>query len=219
MSGLSRYIAFSRDAFLGVFETYNEAIWPAQVAAYALCLLAVLLALRPWPGSGRAIAALLAAAWIWNGVAYHMLQFAKINWAAWIFGFFFVVEGMMLLAAGVLRGRLAFRFTRSAAGWTGLALIAFALVAYPLIGMIAGQPWPRLALVGVAPCPTTIFTLGLLLLAEGRVPIHLLVLPLLWSLVGGSAAWLLAMPQDLALPAAALLTVVLALWKNRLSRG
>ena len=219
MSGLSRYIAFSRDAFLGVFETYNAAIWPAQVAAYALCLLAVLLALKSWPGSGRAVAALLAAAWLWNGVAYHMLQFAKINWAAWIFGFFFVVEGMMLLATGVLRGRLAFRFTRSAAGWAGLAMIAFALVAYPLIGMIAGQPWPRLALVGVAPCPTAIFTLGMLLLAEGRVPIHLLVLPLLWSLVGGSAAWLLAIPQDLALPAAALLTVVLAWRKNRLSRG
>jgi hypothetical protein len=219
VSGLSRYLPFSRDAFLGVFEAYNAAIWPAQIAAYALCLAAVLLALRPLPGSGRAIAAILAAAWLWNGVAYHMLQFAQINWAAWIFGFFFVVEGMMLLATGVLRGRLAFRFTRSAAGWAGLVLIAIALVAYPLIGMFAGQPWPRLALAGVAPCPTAIVTLGLLLLAEGRVPIHLLVLPLLWALVGGAAAWLLAIPQDLALPAAALLTVILAWRKNRLNRA
>lgn len=219
MTGLNRYLPFSHDAFLGVFEAYNAAIWPAQIAAYALCLLAVLLAFRPLPGSGRVVAALLAAAWLWNGVAYHMLQFAKINWAAWIFGFFFVVEGTMLLATGVLRGRLAFRFTRSAAGWAGLVLIAFALVAYPLIGMFAGQPWPRMAFAGVAPCPTAIFTLGLLLLAEGRVPIHLLVLPLLWSLVGGSAAWLLAIPQDLALPAAALLTVVLAWRKNRLNRA
>jgi hypothetical protein len=214
-----RYIPFSRDVFLSLFEIYNAAIWPAQIAAYALGLLAVLLALKPYRGSGRVVALLLAAAWLWNGVAYHMLHFATINWAAWIFGFFFVAQGLLLLVTGLLRGRLVFRFAGDAAGWAGLAMIAFAMAAYPLIGVLDGQAWPRLAPFGVAPCPTTIFTFGMLLLAEPRVPMHLLVLPALWSLIGGAAAWLIHIPQDLALPAAALLTVALALRKNRLDRA
>jgi hypothetical protein len=214
-----RYIPFSRDVFLSLFEIYNAAIWPAQIAAYALGLLAVLLALKPYRGSGRVVALLLAAAWLWNGVAYHMLHFATINWAAWIFGFFFVAQGLLLLVTGLLRGRLAFRFAGDAAGRAGLAMIAFAMAAYPLIGVLDGQAWPRLAPFGVAPCPTTIFTFGMLLLAEPRVPMHLLVLPALWSLIGGAAAWLIHIPQDLALPAAALLTVALALRKNRLDRA
>jgi hypothetical protein len=68
---------------------------------------------------------------------------------------------------------------------------------------------------GVAPCPTTIFTMGLLLLTEGRTPPHLAIIPVLWALVGGSAVWLLGVPEDLALPIAGLSGLGLILWKNR----
>ncbi len=214
-----RFIPFSRDVFLRLFEIYNAAIWPAQIVAYALCAIALLLALRPARASGRIIAFLLAAAWIWNGVAYQMLHFATINWAAWPFGFFFVVEGLLLFAAGMKRAPLAFRFAGDAAGWTGLALNAYAMVAYPVIGLLDGEPLHRLALVGVAPCPTTLFTFGMLLLAEQRVPMHLLVLPVLWSLIAGAAGWLIHIPQDLALPVAALLTVVLLARRGQVSRA
>jgi hypothetical protein len=214
---VSRFLPFSRDAFLALFEQYNEAVWPAPVVAFALGLIVLLSALKPYRGSGRLIAAILAAAWIWNGVAYHMLHFAALTWAAWGFGFLFVIEGLMLLATGLLRGRLDVRFRRDAAGWTGLALAVFAMALYPLIGLLAGQAWPSMPAFGIAPCPLAIFTFGLLLMAEPRAPWHLLVIPLLWAAVGGSAAWLLAMPQDLALPAAAVLAAALAFRKNRLS--
>jgi hypothetical protein len=49
---------------------------------------------------------------------------------------------------------------------------------------------------GIAPCPVTLFTFGLLLLARGPVAWWLLVIPVAWSLVGGSAAFLLHVPQD-----------------------
>jgi hypothetical protein len=52
-------------------------------------------------------------------------------------------------------------------------------------------------LFGVAPCPTTIFTLGMLLLSNASW--RLFVIPLFWSAVGGSAALLLAVPQDYGL--------------------
>jgi hypothetical protein len=214
---VSRFLPFSRDAFLSLFEQYNEAFWPAPLVAYALGLIVLLSALKPYRGSGRLIAAILAAAWIWNGVAYQMLHFATLTWAAWGFGFLFVIEGLMFLATGLLRGRLDIRFRRDAAGWTGLTLAAFAMALYPLIGLLAGQAWPRMPAFGIAPCPLAIFTFGLLLLAAPRAPLHLLVIPLIWAAVGGSAAWLLDMPQDMALPIAAVLAAALAFRKSRLS--
>ena len=49
---------------------------------------------------------------------------------------------------------------------------------------------------GITPCPVTIFTFGLFLLASSAVPRSLMVIPVVWSLIGGSAALLLHVPQD-----------------------
>ena len=49
-------------------------------------------------------------------------------------------------------------------------------------------------LFGVAPCPTTIFTIGMLLLARGGWVVWLSIIPLLWSLVGLAAALQLGFP-------------------------
>jgi len=219
METLSRMIPFTREVFLGLFTQYNEAIWPVPLVAGLLGILMVGAAFRPFPGSDRIVSLMLATIWIWTGVVYHMLYFAPINWTAWAFGFFFVIQGLAFLVAGTLRGRIAYRAAGGVAGWCGGLLIVAALFIYPLAAGLTDQAWPGIALFGVAPCPTVLFTLGLLLWAAPRVPWRLLTIPALWAIVGGSAALVLAIPQDAALPVAALLTIVLALRKNVLSRS
>jgi hypothetical protein len=49
---------------------------------------------------------------------------------------------------------------------------------------------------GITPCPVTIFTFGIFLLAAASVSRRLFVIPVIWSLIGGSAAFLLQVPQD-----------------------
>lgn len=208
-------LPFTREVFLSVFAQYNAAIWPAQAAAYVLGAAALALAVRPRPGAGRIVAAVLAAFWLWTGIAYHLMHFAGVNFAAPAFAAGFVVQGALLAWTGAWRGRLAFRVAADPAGWAGLGLAVFAMLAYPLLGWLAGRAWPEAAAFGVAPCPTTLFTLGVLLLARDRVPWHLLVLPLAWAVVGGSSAWLLEIPEDASLPAAGVLAAGLAVWKNR----
>jgi hypothetical protein len=62
----------------------------------------------------------------------------------------------------------------------------------------------------------TIFTFGVLLLASPPVPWWLLAIPALWAVVGGSAAVLLAVPQDWMLLVGGLAaTAMLALGKRR----
>ena len=74
--------------------------------------------------------------------------------------------------------------------------MAYAAIAYPLIGVATGHRYPEMPMFGVTPCPVTIFTFGMLLLTMRPVPRWLLVIPFVWSLIGGSAAILLNVPQD-----------------------
>ena len=78
-----------------------------------------------------------------------------------------------------------------------------------------GDARARLIVVGLAPGPTAVFTLGMLLLTAGRTPLHLAIMPLLWTLVAGATAWILSIPQDLALPIVGVGAFALILWKNR----
>lgn len=208
-------LPFGPDAFFALFEQYNRAIWPAQIAAYGLALAVLALAARPRAGAGRAIAAILALAWAWNGAVYHMTYFVTINFWADIFGLFFLLQALLFLWTGVVRGQLEFRFGGDAGAWIGVGLAAFAMAVYPMIGWALGHGWPRAPMFGVAPCPTTIFTMGMLLLAAGRVPPYLAVIPVLWSLIGGTAAWFLGVTEDLALPFAGLGGLALILARNR----
>jgi uncharacterized protein DUF6064 len=212
-------LPFSQDAFFALFEQYNRAIWPAQIVAYVLALAALALAARPVAGAGRTIAAILALAWAWNGAVYHLMFFATINFWADIFGGFFLIQALLLLWTGVIRGRMEFRLGNDTPSWVGAALVLFALAIYPLLGWLLGHAWPRAPMFGVTPCPMTIFTMGMLLLAAGRAPLHLVAIPVLWSLIGGTAAWFLGVTEDLALPVAGVGGLALILAKNRRARG
>ena len=202
-------LPFTPAQFFAVFEAYNVAIWPAQIVAYGLAIVAVAALIRPAAAADRIVCTILAVMWIFTGVAYHWLHFAAINRAAVVFGLAFVAQGAAFLAAGVVRNQLRFAVGRTVRAAVGAAFILYATVLYPMLGAAFGHAYPGAPTFGVTPCPLTIFTFGCLLLA--RIPVRwwVLAIPVLWSLVGGSAAFLLGVPQDWMLPASAAATVAL----------
>ncbi|HEY4985638.1 MAG TPA: DUF6064 family protein, partial [Bradyrhizobium sp.] len=90
--------------------------------------------------------------------------------------------------------------------------------AYPAIGILMGHASEELPMFGVTPCPVTIFTFGMLLLATRPLRRLILVIPLLWSLIGGSAAILLGIPQDWLLLVSALPSIPLIVLSERRER-
>ena len=206
-------LPFTADILFSSIAQYNRALWPLPPMALLLGLAAVLLTVRPVRDGNRLIGAYLAAAWLWIGIGYHLLHFARLDFAAPLYGALFVLEGLLFLWIAI-RGRLAFRFRGGTVGWAGLALAMLAL-AWPLVDRLAGLGWQAERVVGLVPAPTTILTLALLLLVAGRTPWYLAIVPLLWTVVAGATAWVLWIPQDLGLPAAGLITIGLLLWKNR----
>ena len=212
-------IPFTVEQFFDIFGTYNTAIWPAQVLAYGLGMVALALAFRESQMSTRIISGILALFWTWMGIFYHIVHFSVINPAAWIFGIAFVLQGLLFLLVGTIFRRPAFRFTLKPLPIVGACFILYATVIYPLLGIGFGHSYPRSPMFGVAPCPTTIFTFGVLLWASKPVPAYLLVIPLLWSIVGMSAAVNLRVPQDYGLVVAGVLGTVLILIQNRQAKG
>lgn len=202
---------FDRANFFAVFVQYNTALWPTQVFAYAAIFLCLFLLLRRSRMSDPGILVVLAAMWAVNGIGYHGLFFSAINPAALLFAAFFVAEAVLFAAFAGRGTEVDFAMRRDGRTIAGLLLIIFAVLAYPLWGMAAGHRYPAMPMIGIAPCPTTIFTIGILLTGRWAVVRWLLVIPLVWSAIGGTAAFMLGVPQDYGLFAAGAVAIVFAL--------
>ncbi len=201
-------LPFTAEQFFDVFRAYNQAVWPAQIVLVGLAVAAVVIVALQRAWSGRAVSAVLAFLWAWIAVAYHLTYFAAINPLAYAFAGVSAVGAWVFAWQGVAKGRLQFRFTRSGRVAFGVVLIVFALVVYPAWSAFAGHRYPAMPTFGL-PCPTTLFTIGMLALLAPPYPRSALVVPVLWCLVGAQAAFLLDVPQDLGLLVAAAFGVLL----------
>jgi hypothetical protein len=208
-------LPFTVEQFLGVFEEYNLAIYPMQIAGYILGIVAVALALFRTRFSSRTISAILAFFWLWMGIVYHLVYFSPINKAAYVFGIVYIIQGILFLWLGVFTSRLDFHFKPNVFSVIGGIFIVYAMIFYPMLGNIMGHGYPRSPGFGIAPCPTTIFTFGMLLWTIRKVPFVVLIIPFLWSLVGFSAAVTLGMHEDFGLIVAGIFSIILIAIQNK----
>jgi len=199
-------LPFTVEQFDGVFRDYNTAVWPAQWFLTAVALVAVGAVLRPRPWSGVAVCAILALLWTWIALVYHLAFFARINPAAYAFSALSLVGAAVFIWQGVVRRKLTFSWVFGLKSVAGVVLIVFALVVYPVWSAYAGHPYPATATFGL-PCPTTIFTIGVLCFAVPPTPRSPMIVPVLWCSVGGQAALLLGVPADLGLVAAGMVGI------------
>jgi hypothetical protein len=203
-------LPFTADQFFAVFESYNHAVWPAQFALLLLAFITVAMLFRPRAQSGAIALTILAALWGWLGIVYHLLFFSRINRAAYVFAIACLAGASIFLWLGVIRRRVRIGKPQ---GWrlvVGVSLLAYSLLIYPAISWLVGIKYFASPTFGL-PCPTTIFTIGVLAFIAKPVPRSVFIVPISWSLVGGQAAFLLSVPQDFGLLVAGALGVVLAL--------
>ena len=119
---------------------------------------------------------------------------------------------------GAIRDSLRFGIRFDFPAVVGAVFILYAGVVYPLIGTATGHSWPAIPMFGVTPCPVTIFTFGLFLMTIHQFSYWLLVIPFMWSLIGGSAAILLDIPQDWLLLLSGFIAVPLIVIRDRHAR-
>lgn len=198
-------LLFSPQTYYRLFELHNLGWWPLPLAMLALGAALTALGARGGNAAGRVVALSLAACWLWVAWAFHWQRYAAINPAAVYFALVFTLEAL-LLGWGAARGRL----TAAAPPLRrrlGTALLLFALLGLPLLGPLFGRSWSGAEVFGMAPDPTALATLGVLLRADTRRAWPYYPLPLAWCLLSGATLWAMDAPDFAVVPLAAVLAV------------
>jgi hypothetical protein len=187
---LSDFLMFSPRTYWRLVELYNLDWWPLHMAALLAGFIALALAVSRKAMALRLMAVLLAAAWLWVGWAFHWQRYAAINWAAQYAALAFALQALLLLALG-LRGGPAASPPRPGMSRLGLTLAAAGLFAYPFMAWAVGRPWLQAEVFGMAPEPTALATLGLLLVSPvaGARLLLLCAIPCVSLLVGAATLW------------------------------
>lgn len=184
-------LLFSPRTYARLFELHNQEWWPLPLATLVLGV--ALLALA-WHGSeraGRWVLALLAACWLWVAWAWHLERYAPINWAAEYFAWAWATQAALL---GIAACRSRFAARSRGRHRFGFALAGCALALYPLLAPTLGRGWGQAEVFGMAPDPTALLSLGLLLALPLRRVGWLLVIPLVWCVTSGATLWAMASP-------------------------
>lgn len=212
----SNFLLFAPRTYYRLIELYNAEVWPAHLVVLAALLGMLALAWHGARPAGRIVALLLALAWAFIAWRFHWRHYATINWAAAWFAAAFALQ-TVLLAGAALGGALAYGGVDRPRRYAGLAIVVFALAVVPLAAPALGRPWTQIELAGLAPDPTALLTLGLLVAAR-RAPWWLYPVPLLWCLVTGLTLWTMNAP-DAFLPLLGASIAAAALIGRRLARN
>ncbi len=205
---------FTVEEFLNIFKSYNERIFPVQILFYIIAFYCIYLIFKKNKNVNKIISFVLSFFWIWIGIVYQLIYFSRINSAAYAFAALFVIQGLLFAYYGNVKGTLSFSYEKNAFNIVGIVLLLYALIVYPVLNYILGHPYPYEPTFGL-PCPTTIFTFGILLFSNKKIPLVLLIIPLLWSLMGFSAAFNLSIYEDFGLLVSGLLGFGLLIMSNK----
>ncbi|KPK77815.1 MAG: hypothetical protein AMS25_16515 [Gemmatimonas sp. SM23_52] len=208
----------SVQVFFDLIRSYNTAIWPVHVLTLVLGVTALVLAVRKTRESDKIISGILAFLWLWSGVVFLMVFLGP--WTPILLGFalpgfgymsgaLFIVQGIVFLWFGVVRSTLSFKLTADIHGVIGAVLIAYAVVIYPIVGYATGHPLPGYPVFGTAACPVAIFTVGMLLWTNRRMPQFIPVIPMIWGLAGILAVVAIKVWADVGLFIAGILGFVI----------
>lgn len=206
--GLRDLLLFSPRTYYRLFELYNLELWPLPLVALALGVALLALTRQRGNRAGRGLAVTLAVCWLWVAWEFHWQRYAGINPAAGYFALAFAFQALLLLWLA-LRGAPAVSPSRWERG-AGLALLLFAVPVFPLLAPLFGRSWIQAEVFGMAPDPTALATLGVLLFVGASRVWGCLLIPVAWSLISGAILWAMDAPDFAIIPLAALLAVVVA---------
>ena len=171
---------FQLESFQKIVAAYNHDIYPFQIIMYLAGLIAVILSFKTTKYSSKIISAILSFYWLWNGVVFCLLYWGPNYEPAYAFGLLFTTLGILFIYSGIFRSDITFMYKTDYISNLGAVFIFYAMIGYPLIGYLLNHTYFQF---GLSPCPTNVFTFGLLLWSA-RLPIYLIIIPFFWTLCG-----------------------------------
>ncbi|MBB3233998.1 DUF6064 family protein [Phyllobacterium endophyticum] len=208
------FLLFSPRVYWRMFELQNAAVWPLQLGTFIAGFAIIFVVIARPNGKHRWIAFVLAVLWTFVGWTFVWHRYATINWAMAYVAPFFVLQSLLLLIAVTVPTGLVFG-RRGFARWIGGLLTSIALFLYPALPYLSGSSLPNAEVFGIAPDPTAIGTMGLLLMARGSLVPVLFLVPVIWCLITTTTLWAMGSPEAWLPSSALALTLVSAVWSRQ----
>ena len=208
-------ITFTLEQMLNTFANYNDAIFPLQIFVYVLGVVALIFVFKQKEYSTRIIFGILSFLWLWTGIVFFMQYFGPIYKSAYGFGGLFIIQGIIYLVS-YFKSQVSFSYNKNVFSKVGIIFIVYAMVGYPLFGYFINHTYPQTPPFGFTPCPLVVFTFGLLLLTNTKVPKSLFVIPFLWS-VSGFIPVSIGIWEDIGLIIAGILGTIMIIRRDKKS--
>jgi hypothetical protein len=196
-------LTFSLEEFLVVLESYNLDIWPLQIVAYLLILLVLFISLKPTKYSVKIVSAILSFFWLCTGIVFCFIYWAPTHIFGYIFGICCTAQGLLFLYS-IIKSDIAIDPQDKSYKLIGILFVLYAMIGYQILGYYLDHIYPKFFAVGLVPCPTTIFTFGLFVIINTKIPIKYVAIPFMISL-GGFLAVYNGIYEDIGL-------IVLGIW-------
>ena len=184
------------EVFFNNVSAYNVSIFPMQIITLVIAvILTCLLFVRPSTIVSKLIKIYLSFTFVWFVLMFPFEGVFKIG-----FGLVHIVIAILFFI-DIFTAKIEFKFPEtSGKRYFMLFLIFSAFALYPLIEYMSGHLYPKILLFGVAPCPTTIFSLALLIGAVPKVGKLIFILLIFSAISSGlSAPIMLGVWADLLL--------------------
>jgi hypothetical protein len=195
--------------FLHYASRYNQDLYPAQYLMLGLGIIAILLAFFRTNRSSRSISAILAFFYGWVGIQFYLVFFKEFMPVPMVFGSLFIAQALIFIFEGSVRNRISFEVKANIYGLTGALLIFYAIFGYQALEYILGRGYPEILSFGMFPCPTVIFSLGILLWTKKKFPGYILIFPIINALSGFIPVFMIGIIEDIGLIISGLLTLSL----------
>lgn len=199
---------FSPEQFFNVFLKYNSFVFPVQILFFLAGIYCISLILLKSKSAAKINSYFLVLLWLWTGIVYHIYFFSEINKTAVAFGVLFILQAVFFLIEFVFKKQLVFSYENRFDVIAGYFLVLFGLVVYPAIGLLSGNDLRHAISLGL-PCPSVIYTFGIIILSRKNYTLYKLIIPVIWAFIGFFAAIRFGVYQDVMLPVSAVITLVL----------
>lgn len=180
-----------------------------------LGLIAILMVFIRTKHSSRFISAILAFFYGWIGIQFYMVYFKEFMPFPFVFGILFVVQSLIFIFEGTIRNRISFQFKADLYGLMGALLVFYGIFGYQALEYLLGRGYPEILSFGMFPCPTVIFSLGILLWTGKKFPAYILVYPLIHAFSGYIPAFIIGIIEDIVLIISGLLVLFLLSYRDK----
>jgi len=177
---LHDFLIFSPDAYFRLYELSNLLLWPFHIPLIILSLIALYMLRLRHLLVQKALLVWLAIIWLFVGFWFLRTFYSQINTLAHPLSYLFFCQAALLVLSVFITRTVeqeSHVTIRTISGWV---IILYAYFIHPVTAIYWDRSFTGIEIFAVAPDPTSIGTLGFLMLLRTRGYLYLMIIPCIW---------------------------------------